>query len=109
VRRVREGWGQKTETTSSEDRDEIVNYPRSVRSYGMFSAGFLASLVALMSSRLDRIVFYTLSSVTIILAFLMVSVFSEAILKGLASNGGRAQDRTAENSADLDVFPEPRN
>ena len=75
-----------------------MDLPRSTGVYGMFSIGVLATLVALMSSRLDRVIFYILSSGSMILALLMASAFLEGIFRLLASPAPRAREFAADDA-----------
>jgi hypothetical protein len=74
-----------------------MNFAQSKRAYEILSAGFLTSLIAMMSTRLDRILFYILSSGSVILALLMTSTFFEEFVDGVTSNKGRTRERTADN------------
>ena len=71
----------------------------------MLIVGALATFVALMSSRLDRAVFYILSSGSMILALLMASAFLEAIFRLLAAPNPRTQ-APAVSDANTPVFLE---
>lgn len=54
---------------------------KTARSYGVVSAGILSTAVALLSSRLDRALFYVLASGSIFLALAFSSVPANLILR----------------------------
>jgi hypothetical protein len=75
-----------------------MNFPRSTGAFGILLVGAAASAVALMSSRIDRALFYILSSGSMILAVLMASAFLKATVKVLAFAGARNREHSADNT-----------
>jgi hypothetical protein len=65
----------------------------------MLSVGVLSSSVALMSTRLDRFMFYILSSGSILLAILIASASLDIIFKGIAWACGPARKQGAAPAA----------
>jgi hypothetical protein len=68
-------------------REDTLNRQQSTETCGILSIGFLESLLTLMSSRIDRFLFYVLSSGSILLALVMASTWWEAIPKRSAWDG----------------------
>jgi hypothetical protein len=75
-----------------------VNRPRLTGTYGILSVGVLSSSVALISSSLDRFMFYILSSGSILLAILIASASLDVMFKGIAWMCGRAREHEAAST-----------
>jgi hypothetical protein len=78
------------------DRDseegETVTPAKMARPYGIVSTGILSAAIALMSSRLDRVLFYFLASGSILLALTFGSISLDSVLKRF----GRASEPTGQ-------------
>ena len=62
------------------------------RSYGIVSAGLLSTVVALVSSRLDRALFYILASGSIFLALAFSSLSMDFILRRFMRASGPTRE-----------------
>jgi hypothetical protein len=59
----------------------MVTLAKTARPYGIVSMGILSGVIALMSSRLDRVLFYFLASGSILLALTLGSISLDSVLR----------------------------
>lgn len=69
----------------------MVTPTKTARPYGIVSAGILSTAIALMSSRLDRALFYFLASGSILLALTFSSLSVDSMLKSFRWEGEPAR------------------
>jgi hypothetical protein len=77
------------------EKGETVTPGKMARPYGIVSTGILSGVIALMSSRLDRLLFYFLASGLILLALTFGSISLDSVLKRF----GRASEPMGQPEA----------
>jgi hypothetical protein len=73
---------------------------------GIVTVGVLSSGVALMSSRMDRVLFCVLSSGSMLLALTIASTSLDLFFQGLVRLGGRQAEKSAVSVSEPAAVPE---
>jgi hypothetical protein len=86
------------------DRDsgkgKRVTPAKAARPYGVVATGILSTAIALMSSRLDRLLFYFLASGSILLALTFSSLSLDSIFKRFRREGELRRESEPASSGD---------